>query len=137
MHTVDPTHAATAWVCDYVAAQRGVCGSVKAACAAAARYFDISPRRALSYWWRQVGAVQADEFLRLQKRHHARLRLERMRTAQELAALDALIATFEDTPNAALDGPPLAGMAALARQAPPLPAGHCPGPRDAAGGLSA
>jgi hypothetical protein len=116
MHTADPAGAATEWVRAYIAAERAVTGSVKSGCAAAARFFGISPRRAASYWWKQVSTVPAEEFLRLQAAHRSRLRLERMRAARAIADLDALLAEIEEKmPDAAVDGPDLAPMAHLAR----------------------
>ncbi len=94
-HTADAVAEATDWVSAFIAAERAVTGSVKAACAAAARFFKITPRRAASYWWRQVTTVTADEYLRLRDAHHHRLRLQRQRAEHELAELDALISKIE------------------------------------------
>lgn len=94
-HTADAADEATDWVAGFIASERAVTGSVKAACAAAARFFKITPRRAASYWWKQVHTVPADEYLRLRDAHHQRLRLQRLRAEHEMAELDALIAKIE------------------------------------------
>jgi hypothetical protein len=97
-HTADAADEATDWVAGYIAGERAARGSVKAACAAAARFFGITPRRAASYWWKQVSSVPADEYLRLREAHYQSLRLQRLRAEHELAELDALLAKIG--PNA-------------------------------------
>lgn len=91
-HTADD---ATDWVCQVFAAERASTGSVKAAADRTARWFGITSRRALSYWWKQVSHVGAEEYVRLQARHLDRLRHARLQAEQELAALDALLDKLE------------------------------------------
>ncbi|MFC0410997.1 hypothetical protein [Roseomonas elaeocarpi] len=86
---------ATGWVREGFARERANTGSVKAAASAIARQFGISPRRALSYWWGNVSHVTADEFQQLERAYARRLQQDRARAAEEVAALDALLARIE------------------------------------------
>jgi hypothetical protein len=95
MHAVNAVHDAREWVVAGITAERAISGSVKAATAAAARWFGITPRRAASYWWDQVTFLGADEYLRIREGHYRRLKLQRLRAEAEIASLDALIAKAE------------------------------------------
>jgi hypothetical protein len=95
MHAINPVQDAREWVVAGITAERAISGSVKAATAAAARLFGITPRRAASYWWDQVTFLGADEYLRIREGHYRRLKLQRLRAEAELASLDALIAKAE------------------------------------------
>jgi len=95
MHAADPVHDARDWVVAGISAERALSGSVKAACAAAARVFGITPRRAASYWWDQVTFLGADEYLRIREGHHRRLKIQRQRAEAEMALCDALLAKIE------------------------------------------
>lgn len=97
MHAADPVHHAREWVVAGISAERALSGSVKAACAAAARLFGITPRRAASYWWDQVTFLGAEEYLRIREGHHRRLQIQRKRAEAEMALCDALLAKIEAT----------------------------------------
>ncbi|MCK8785232.1 hypothetical protein M0638_12635 [Roseomonas sp. NAR14] len=112
---------ATEWVRDSIRDERAKLGTLDAAYEAVSRFFGISPRRAKSYWWRQVTHLAVDEYERLKRRQADRLRLARLRAEHEMAALDALLAKIDgetDEPPARV-GTLASGLADVARATHP------------------